>query len=935
MYTAELLSELVKATTEEHPNRKKKDTNVYGTTVEYDGKIYVRIDGSDMLTPVYTTSELGSGERVVLRIKDHTATVTGNLTNPSASKGTVEDRVLQVETDFNQSMEDFKMNVVGSFVTGDDLDTVKQELTDLADTKISEANSALRTDFNDLENRIQTSQTTFEQDYNSFKTTVAGTYLTKQEFEDSDIGSLATSVSSLEQDLTGFKTTVVGTYVTKDDYSKDNKTFEDKITELIDNSTAFDESITDLYGRSDSANSELQGMKTTISGHETSIGTLEQSVTQFQQDLTGFKTTVAGTYLTKQEFEDSDVGSLSASMSTLEQDLTGFKTTVAATYVTDTQHQADLNSVNTDISDLNTNLTNAKKDIDANTKNVGTLQTSVSTLEQDMTGFRSTVASTYVTNDNYDRTNDAFLDAINNNSSNIANVTTRVSQIEQTAEKISFIVASGDSASTMTLTDEFYNVVSENITLSADRISVEGLTTVNENFKILTDGTCEVTDLVVTNSISVANIIAEGANIPWITQSITRDMQFYIDANHVYSDDEYTIESEDTFASFADFISVCPRNLNGYQLTIDLLTDVTENASLYSLNNGTILINMKGHSLKGYIYGNKRTCRYLIYGNDSENIGGSTRGKIIPGAVGYLYSDYRYAVMCQRGWLGLYDVDLYAGTDSANPTKGVMLIFGADGYLSNIRAVNNPNSLVRLQASSHVYISSSSGNTTSTTFQSVSGSIMQINPGTHAGRSGGTAQKYTANNGLIFDDGVTYSGSAITDSGSANDNTDTTENRASTINSDYGDSYRTTKYNNWKRDNTVRQGQYGYGMNKGCWFFGNDLYEVLKNAKSIQSMKITIRRQAGGTSAAVTHHLRAHTYRKRPSGEPSLLAASVLNKTFSLKTGSSITITLTSSEISALKSNGARGFGLYTTSTSTSDYSVCSGKCTIKIKYKE
>jgi peptidoglycan hydrolase CwlO-like protein len=942
MYTAELLSELVKATSDEHPKRKKKDTNLYGTVVLYDNKTYVKIDGSDMLTPVFTTSEMNAGDRVVLKITDHNATVTGNITNPSTSGKGIDDRILQVESNFEQKLDGFKMEVTGSFVTNDNLKATKQELTELADSKIAEADKALRSDFTNLENRIEKSQTTFEQDFNSFKTTVAGTYLTKKEFEDSDVGNLASSVTRLEQDLTGFKTTVSGTYVTNDTYNSDNKTFRDQITGINDNITAFDQSITDLYGKSDDLTTDINGvntkignMQTTISGHTTSIGSLQQTVTRFEQDLTGFKTTVAGTYLTKKEFEDSDIGSLSASMSRLEQDLTGFKTTVAGTYVTNDTHQADITNLNTDIADLNTNFTNAKKDIATNKTNIGTLQTSFTTLEQDLTGFRSTVASTYVTQENYNNTNDTFASAINSNSSGIASITSRVSQVEQTADKISFIVASGDSSSSMVLTDDFYSLVSNNIKLTADKITVEGLTSINENFKILLDGTCEVTDLVVTNSISVGNIIAEGANIPWITQSITRDMQIYIDANHVYDDDEYTIETEDTFASFADFISVCPRNLNGYQITIDMVTNITENASLYSLNNGTILINMKGHSLKGYIYGNKRTCRYLIYGNDSENVGGSVRGKIIPGAVGYLYSGYRYAVMCQRGWLGLYDVDLYAGTDSANPSKCVMLIFGADGYLSNIRAVNDPNSLVRLQASSHVYISSSSGNTTSTTFQSVSGSIMQINPGTHAGRSGGTAQKYTANNGLIFDEGVTYKGSSISDSGNTNDNTDTTENRASVINSDYGDSYRTTKYNNWKKDNTVRQGQYGYGMNKGCWFFGNDLYEVLRNAKSIESIKIIIRRQAGGVYAAVTHRLRAHTYRMRPSGEPSYLSTSVFSKTFSLATGSSTTITLTSSEISALKSNGARGFGLYTTSTSTSDYSVCSGKCTIKIKYKE
>lgn len=941
MYTAELLSELVKATSDEHPKRKKKDTNLYGTVVLYDNKTYVKIDGSDMLTPVFTTSEMNAGDRVVLKITDHNATVTGNITNPSTSGKGIDDRILQVESTFDQKLNGFKMEVTGSFVTNAKLDETKQELTELADSKIAEADQALRSDFTNLENRIETSQTTFEQNFNSFKTTVAGTYLTKKEFEDSDVGNLASSVTRLEQDLTGFKTTVSGTYVTNDTYNADNKTFRDQITGINDNITAFDQSITDLYGKSDDLTTDINGvntkignMQTTISGHTTSIGSLQQSVTRFEQDLTGFKTTVAGTYLTKKEFEDSDIGSLSASMSRLEQDLTGFKTTVAGTYVTNDAHQSDITNLNTDITDLNTNFTNAKKDIATNKTNIGTLQTSFSTLEQDLTGFRSTVASTYVTNENFDNTSGAFASAINSNSNNIANVTSRVSQVEQTAEKISFIVASGDSSSSMVLTDDFYSLVSKNIKLTADKITVEGLTSVNENFKILLDGTCEVTDLVVTNSISVNSVSAEDFNIPYLTRSLNRDLTVYVNSSKSYSNEDYNLDNEDTFASFADFIAICPRNLNGYKVTIEMQTDITENVALNSLVNGEIVINMKGHSLKGYISGNKRNTRYLVYGNSEDNTGGTTRGKIIPGAVGFSYTGYRFCIACLKGWLGLYDVDLYAGTATDMDTKGCVIGLGGNGYISGIRAVNNPNSLVRVQASSHVYVDSTSGNTTSTTFQSTSGSIMQIASGTHAGRSGGTAQKYTASGGLIFDDGVTYKGTSISEGGS-NNNSDTGEDEAKTIYSDYGDSYRTTKYNNWKKDNTVRQGQYGYGMNKGCWFFGNDIYNVLHGSKSIASIKIKITRQAGGVYGAVTHYLRAHTYKSRPSGEPTLLGTSTFSKTFSLTAGSSTTITLTSSEIAALKSNGAKGFGLYTSSTSTSNYSVCSGKCVVTIKYKK
>ena len=57
---------------------------VYGTTVMQGSKLFVNIDGSDTITPVVTTSDVKPGERVTVMIKDHSATIMGNITNPSA-----------------------------------------------------------------------------------------------------------------------------------------------------------------------------------------------------------------------------------------------------------------------------------------------------------------------------------------------------------------------------------------------------------------------------------------------------------------------------------------------------------------------------------------------------------------------------------------------------------------------------------------------------------------------------------------------------------------------------------------------------------------------------------------------------------------------------------------------------------------------------------
>lgn len=82
-----LISQFAKITTDQ--NGSSTETIVYGTAVSYGDKLYVNIDGSDSITPVVTTSEIKAGERVTILLKDHSATILGNISNPAASTETV------------------------------------------------------------------------------------------------------------------------------------------------------------------------------------------------------------------------------------------------------------------------------------------------------------------------------------------------------------------------------------------------------------------------------------------------------------------------------------------------------------------------------------------------------------------------------------------------------------------------------------------------------------------------------------------------------------------------------------------------------------------------------------------------------------------------------------------------------------------------------
>lgn len=84
----ELISQFVKATKDNDTS--KKESTVYGTVTEQDGRFYVKLDGSDLVTPVTTTALIKNNERVTVMIKNHTAVITGNITSPSAQAQDVE-----------------------------------------------------------------------------------------------------------------------------------------------------------------------------------------------------------------------------------------------------------------------------------------------------------------------------------------------------------------------------------------------------------------------------------------------------------------------------------------------------------------------------------------------------------------------------------------------------------------------------------------------------------------------------------------------------------------------------------------------------------------------------------------------------------------------------------------------------------------------------
>jgi len=85
----ELITQFAKLV--DNVDEKDKGETIRGTYQKIGDVEYVRLDGSDILTPVNSTVEAENGERVQVLIKDHFATITGNISSPAARSKSVQD----------------------------------------------------------------------------------------------------------------------------------------------------------------------------------------------------------------------------------------------------------------------------------------------------------------------------------------------------------------------------------------------------------------------------------------------------------------------------------------------------------------------------------------------------------------------------------------------------------------------------------------------------------------------------------------------------------------------------------------------------------------------------------------------------------------------------------------------------------------------------
>ena len=179
----DLVAQFVDVTKEN--DKKSKESITYGTIKEKDGKTYVLLDGAteEYLTPVYTTTNVQVDERVTVMIKNHTATVTGNMSSPAARTAEVEelDAIIANTVDTVELKAD--RAEIGTLIAEDA--TIKNLQAENAEIKNLKADKA------EIE-ELYAKKATVEELY-ATKATVEELYATKAE-----IGDLTADVAKID-----------------------------------------------------------------------------------------------------------------------------------------------------------------------------------------------------------------------------------------------------------------------------------------------------------------------------------------------------------------------------------------------------------------------------------------------------------------------------------------------------------------------------------------------------------------------------------------------------------------------------------------------------------------------------------------------------------------------------------------------------------------
>ena len=200
----ELVANFVKSTNDKKTT--SSEATVYGTVKIEGDKKYVQIDGSSIKTPVNTTSDISDGDRVIVLIKNHEATIIGNVSSPSAKNASVSDQYNSLQQQIDALSPESISELTQTVNNNRDNIARLQESYNQANTALGVINgtvSSINNKISSIEQSIGTAETNIfnlQTDVTNLKTDVTNLQ--------TDVTNLQTDVTNLQTDVTNLQASI-------------------------------------------------------------------------------------------------------------------------------------------------------------------------------------------------------------------------------------------------------------------------------------------------------------------------------------------------------------------------------------------------------------------------------------------------------------------------------------------------------------------------------------------------------------------------------------------------------------------------------------------------------------------------------------------------------------------------------------------------------
>ena len=170
--SSELASQFAKVTNDS--SRNTNGTKLYGTIAMLGEVPHVKLDGTEELTPISRTVEVAEGDRVEVMIANHSATVTGNLTDPSIGivrAGNLESKITQTAGQIQLQVSDLEKNLNSKITqTAGQIQLQVSDLEKNLNSKITQTASSIQSE---VSAKFETVDGEIEE-FSTFKQTVEG-----------------------------------------------------------------------------------------------------------------------------------------------------------------------------------------------------------------------------------------------------------------------------------------------------------------------------------------------------------------------------------------------------------------------------------------------------------------------------------------------------------------------------------------------------------------------------------------------------------------------------------------------------------------------------------------------------------------------------------------------------------------------------------------